>query len=121
MSTFYVNKKGLDSASAGGHPEAIPLKYKDLKGTTEFTLYTKPVSIKKMQAATSLSEYFRELFPQACFVMLRCTELKPKSAEVKAGDFDHCLQVFLHPQGKHKVTSWLVKIEDDHVEIQAQI
>jgi hypothetical protein len=58
MSTFYVNKKGLDSASAGGHPDAIPLKYKDLKGTTEFTLFTKPVSIKKMQAATSLSEYF---------------------------------------------------------------
>ena len=121
MSTFYVNKKGLDSASAGGHPEAIPLKYKDLKGTTEFTLFTKPVSIKKMQAATSLSEHFRELFPQACFVMLRCTDLKPKSAEVKAGDHDHRLEVFLHQQGKHKVTSWLVKIDGDRVEILAQI
>lgn len=121
MSTFYVNKKGEDSASAAGHPEATPLKYKTLKDATEFILYTKPVSIKKMQAATSLSEYFRELFPQACFVMLRCTDLKPKSAEVKAGDFDHCLHVVPHPQGKHKVTSWLVKIGDDHVEILAQI
>jgi hypothetical protein len=53
--------------------------------------------------------------------MLRCTGLKPKSAEVKAGDFDHCLHVVPHPQGKHKVTSWLVKIEDDRVEILAQI
>lgn len=122
MSIFYVNKKGADSATAGGHLEAIPLKYRDLKGTAEFTLYTKPVSIKKMQAANSLSEYFRELFPQACFVMLRCCpELKPKSAQVKDGDYDHCLHVVPHPQGKHKVTTWIVKIEHDHVEILAQI
>jgi hypothetical protein len=121
MSTFYVNKKGLDSASAGGHPEAIPLKYKDLKGTTEFTLYTNQSRSKRCKPQLHSASTFASSFPKLALSCSAAPSSKPKSAEVKAGDFDHCLQVFLHPQGKHKVTSWLVKIEDDHVEIQAQI
>lgn len=124
---FYVNKKGADTATEHDI-EATKLDYKALKAFRDdaepedadedlsFTLFTKPVRRHEIS-----NHRFRELFPSACFNMLRMTKLKPKpkSSEVKAGEFDSYIAV-TPLAGSSKVSVWEVLITEDMVSIIPQ-
>lgn len=136
MQSFFVNKRGADSAEhdiiADEIKYALPLKAKYMKGLNELVLYTKPLTKKKLFSMVNAKDtppiftaeqHWCRAFPQAFFILIRqCPGISPKplSVDVKAGEYDHLLRIEALPRDQDSFAKWHVKIGENGITISGE-